>query len=480
MQSLDRARLRATFLTALASAGCSPGASPDVPETANVRAPNPLTRRAYPRGTLRDALVDAELAEQFRQEGQTFSSADLRAAGALPFRVLNVVQGDGVDGVFCDTIPCEPETQALSGRDVYQPALFVNSFGTNKLLFEADVKAALGTIETKEEAVALLATNRNEQLGLAQCADLERYGAPCAEGSDPLGVPVRAAEGGGFDVVLFGATNVCEANSFGLGEALVVVRLTPTGEIDLPESALSRVSGAISLVEIRPCMSVSRGRMFEGYVDLPVELDLRAYLVRAARQEAAAVHAFARLAGELARFGAPDELVEAARRGVDEEARHARLFEEAIAGLGEAEERAPERDHRTSIEHHAPPEVWRERTLLEVLVENALEGCANETYAALVATHQAEAARGAPAPLRPLFAAIADDERAHAALAFEIHRWGREQLDEDGLRVLDTTLYSGLARMARARPSDVGLGLGEPPSDLVRRALEQVVVTLAA
>ena len=61
-----------------------------------------------------------------------------------------------------------------------------------------------------------------------------------------------------------------------------------------------------------------------------------------------------------------------------------------------------------------------------IALENAVEGCVREGYAAIVAALQA---RRAPAPaFRTTMAAIADDEAAHAQLAWDVDAWLRPHL----------------------------------------------------
>lgn len=468
MPSRDRVALRRTFLAALATAGasCAEPNDPIVPETP---VPNHLLLRASPPSF----PIAPELAEEMRKEGATFTSIDLRTPGAYPVEILNVAEGPlSNHPTFCDTDPCAPETLRLGAVDLYTRALVVRDGAKVRVVFEADFASTFGAVDSPEKAAVRLAVMPSE-MGLARCADLAAYGAPCGEGSSPDGVPVRTADDGSFQVVLYGVTNVCADHEYGRGRALQVYRVTKEGQISIEESALGRASALAARADGNArCEGMMLGRMFEGYVDAPLGADLRAYLARAARQEAAAVHAFERLTEELAGFGAPATLIAAARRGAEDERRHARLFEEALAGLGGG------RGEPQAVHHATPPARWRARSLFEVLVENAVEGCANESYAALVATHQADADAGAPAALRPLFAEIAEDERAHAALAFEIHRWGRALLDERERRALDAALAGALLSIATCRPTALGRALGEPLPEVAGPAFDAVVRAL--
>jgi hypothetical protein len=107
-----------------------------------------------------------------------------------------------------------------------------------------------------------------------------------------------------------------------------------------------------------------------------------------------------------------------------------------------------------------------------VLEENAREGCANETYAAIVATAQADAC---PSPrLRRALRAVAADERDHALLARRVHAWGLGRLPEiERLRV-EETLRGAVASLARFETTPHARALGEPDADTVLRAFPLV------
>jgi hypothetical protein len=213
--------------------------------------------------------------------------------------------------------------------------------------------------------------------------------------------------------------------------------------------------------------------MFEGFEDLPTARTELEYYLWAQRQEAAAVIAFERLAVELAAHGAPLELIEAARRSAREERRHTALFRREATRLF-AELGLP-------AEFPAPNarETFAIRPLEEILRENIVEGCANETYSAVVATYQAE--RAPTARLRAVFAAIADDERSHAALAFRIHAWGMSVVDPAVAHALRAE-----QQLAQQRVHDsIGVtpirrSLGEPEPAIALAAFDHVSHALSA
>ena len=141
-----------------------------------------------------------------------------------------------------------------------------------------------------------------------------------------------------------------------------------------------------------------------------------------AHLEAASVPAFERLLAELQAHGAPEALLQASLAAADDERRHARAMT-AMAGRHGAAVVAVEL------------EPARPRELLALALENAVEGCVQETWAALLAAHQAESADDPE--VRVLMAEIAADETRHAELAWAIDAWLRTRLSADEQRQVD-------------------------------------------
>lgn len=138
------------------------------------------------------------------------------------------------------------------------------------------------------------------------------------------------------------------------------------------------------------------------------------YFAQMAYEEAASVHAFARMYDELRELGAPAPLVQAAARSARDEIRHARMMARRARALG------------ASIPH-ARVRRPSARALEAMARENAAEGCVRETYGALLMHWQAAHAR--EPSLRRMFARIAADETRHAALSWEVARWADQRLD---------------------------------------------------
>jgi hypothetical protein len=192
--------------------------------------------------------------------------------------------------------------------------------------------------------------------------------------------------------------------------------------------------------------------------------DLSAYLGEVAYLEAASVAAFVGLGRELRHHGAPRPLLRATVRAARDEVRHARVMGALARRHGVAQRKARVK---------APPAV---RTLAEIAVENAVEGCVRETYGALVATYQARTA--GDAALRAAMRGIAKDETAHAALAWRIAAWidrrltpaERNQVSEARREAVEQ-LARGVARGA-AEPSVQRLAGIPSPTQAVRMMTE--------
>ena len=192
-----------------------------------------------------------------------------------------------------------------------------------------------------------------------------------------------------------------------------------------------------------------------------------AWLARAAHDEAASVHAFTALVAELTAHRAPEPLLARLRAAADDEVRHATI----IKNLAEA--------HGATI---LTPDIMTTppRTLLAIAVENAREGCVNETWAALCAAHQAR--RAADPRTRFIFAEIAADEARHAELAWFLDTWLMGQLTAAERAIVETTRQTA-ARELRGSLADLPHGpelaaLGLPDPATARHLAASLDVTL--
>lgn len=140
-----------------------------------------------------------------------------------------------------------------------------------------------------------------------------------------------------------------------------------------------------------------------------------AYFARMAHLEAASVPAFERLTRELLAHGAPRSLVERSERAREDEVRHARM----TATLAQR--------HGGTVQ---APRVGGLacRSLFEMAVDNAVEGCVSETFGALLV--HVQAARVTDSATRRMLEAIAKDETEHAELSWDIAAWVEPHLTE--------------------------------------------------
>jgi hypothetical protein len=187
------------------------------------------------------------------------------------------------------------------------------------------------------------------------------------------------------------------------------------------------------------------------------------FLAQVAELEAASVFAFETLARELAAHRAPSRLVTAALRSAREEEGHAALVSRLALRFG-SEPLRPVLCARPN------------RSLEEIALDNAVEGCAGEAFGALVAGFQAE--RAPDLEVRTAFARIAREEADHALFSFELADWlvgriGGDALDraESAERARVETLRTDEAPIADEAARAV-LGL---PSPAEARGLAQLL-----
>jgi len=148
----------------------------------------------------------------------------------------------------------------------------------------------------------------------------------------------------------------------------------------------------------------------------PALREVGSFFARMAALEDAAVFAFSAVAAELDAFGAPRELVHAARDAAADEVRHGRIGASLARRYG-VEATSPE------VSAQAP------RGLFEFALENIVEGCVRETFGAAVARYQAGYARDPQ--VRAQLAHIALDECRHAELSHSIQEWLEPRLTSE-------------------------------------------------
>jgi hypothetical protein len=176
-----------------------------------------------------------------------------------------------------------------------------------------------------------------------------------------------------------------------------------------------------------------KGRRPAGFKTAPpsqATSEVGAHWAFVAQLEAAAVHAFRRLAVELEAHGVALSLVRRARRAAQDEVRHARLTAEMA------------KHHRAQVAW-GNPGLFEVRSLEEIAIENAVEGCVRETYGAVASLWEAEHA--AEAATRTMLRGIARDECRHARLSWSVAGWLGARLSREARR-----------RVAESRRSAVG------------------------
>lgn len=248
-----------------------------------------------------------------------------------------------------------------------------------------ELKAFLGTIDTAQEAALMAFANRYH----LDCTRIDRGG-------------VKPHEGGGFDVI------AVQGNTCGAGSKLTryYLNVSPGGEVTETSSEVAEYGDPNCAIGRRPLGFRSTGRT--GCDDA-----LGRHFASAAHLEAASVDAFERLRAELAAHGASAAIQGAAVLSAVEEVQHAHVTARLAERFGGA----------VQVPRVEPLPL---RSLFEVALDNAVEGCVRETYGALVAHHQA--AHAADAEIRAVMQRIADDETRHAELSWDIAAWAQTRL----------------------------------------------------
>jgi hypothetical protein len=155
-------------------------------------------------------------------------------------------------------------------------------------------------------------------------------------------------------------------------------------------------------------------------VAAPLARDLVARLRDAwladAAMEHASVASFARLSLELVTLGAPPGLVRGAHEAALDEIEHARL------AFGLAHALDPSSAPKGPAPFAFAGMAGLSTSIEDLVAATVRDGCVGESFASLVA---AESALGCTEPrARAVLSRIAEDERAHAAYAFQVAAWG--------------------------------------------------------
>jgi len=307
-----------------------------------------------------------------------------------------------------------PHSQVLYGTCGGCPAggaflVFTRGDEVGKVTTQGELAALVGTVESEAEAW-ILTTTRGYQLSCK--------------------VPWIRRDDGGFVLPATQRISDCPIQTKD-----VLLRVEPDGRIEVLDEVTNPDTGAC--IGRRPAglRAERRGK--------PARCsELGAYFARVARLEAASVDAFQILAEELAAHGAPARLVRACERAAADEVRHAEVTARLARRHG-ARPRAP-RVVRGPV-----------RSLVEIALENAVEGCVRETYGALEGLHQA--AMAADPEVRAAMQRIARDESRHGALSWSIGEWLETRLTSEERRRVraarDQEVDALTARVAATQPS---------------------------
>ena len=292
---------------------------------------------------------------------------------------------------------CEQALAALAPATGFNPAMYEVSQSYYLATTRGDEVAAraslealqgfLGPINTTQEAV-LLAFARGYDVS---CTQLGRGG-------------VKANANGTF--------NVIATQGFACGEGTKVERFV------LEVSSEGETKQLSSEVLERGTAGCAVGRRPEGLRGpdaVPCDEALGQFFASAAHLEAASILAFLRLSDELALHGADAALRDAALASAADEVLHT----DATTRLAQRFGATPPRP----VVSDAPP-----RSLFDLALDNAVEGCTRETYGALVAHHQA--LHAGDEQVRAALARIAEDETRHAELSWDIERWAAPRLTD--------------------------------------------------
>ncbi len=189
--------------------------------------------------------------------------------------------------------------------------------------------------------------------------------------------------------------------------------------------------------------------------------DLGGHFARMAYHEAVAVQAFAALRAELRAHGAPTSLLRACRRAELDEVRHVRMASALARRFGATPSQPP-----------AMPAVAA-RSLAEIALENAREGCGRELLGVFVGEWHAVHAEDPV--VRRFYRRIAADEARHAALSLRLQRWLRARLDGSDRARVDAEAMGFL----RGAFVDAPPALGVPDGTLLAQVARRLTTDLA-
>ena len=188
--------------------------------------------------------------------------------------------------------------------------------------------------------------------------------------------------------------------------------------------------------------------------------ELARYFVRAYHAEAPSVGAFLQLRSELAHHNAPITFQRRCIKAAVEEVHHARMMAK-LAGDEECD--LPDLDFGS----------WTQRSLFELTLDNAVEGCVFETFSALKAQYQSDHA--IDPRVRTAMKVISRDETEHSQLAWDIHHPLMDRLTETQRRDIRSAQRHALRQILQQAKMDAKRD-GQPPIDLAEAFVSQLEV----
>jgi hypothetical protein len=177
---------------------------------------------------------------------------------------------------------------------------------------------------------------------------------------------------------------------------------------------------------------VCMGRRPLGHIESQLHIkDIGSHFACAAQLEAASITAFVQLARQLKGWEAPQGLVNRCLKAAQDEVVHTQILRRLALDCG-AELEAPINEDVSS-------------NLLATAIHNATEGCVYETWAALIAAHQA--LHCTYPTLQKVYRRVAADETRHGQLAWDIHNWLMSQLTLEEQNIVGQAQAEALERL---------------------------------
>ena len=193
--------------------------------------------------------------------------------------------------------------------------------------------------------------------------------------------------------------------------------------------------------------------------------DLACWFARAFHAEASSVVAFLQLRVELQSHKAPQNLIDRCFQAAKEEVLHARKMSAFCY---------EERGVAPALSFGSIPQ----RSLYELALDNAVEGCVFETFSALKAHYQA--ANATDERIQSLMQEIARDETSHAQLAWDIHSWLMHHLSEEQQASIRQAQRQALAQLRQDNMNQLSGAsakrLGLPGSELAEKFAAKLAV----